>query len=87
MIKTSTKIDLRMEGFKWLTYPRIQFLTKGFLGRNSKEALGDRNGSKDHGGMLLLGLLSNAFSDCFLISSRTFCLGMTPPTVGYALPH
>lgn len=37
--------------------------------------------------MCLTGLLLMTHSACFLIQPRTTCLGMAPPTVGWALPH
>jgi hypothetical protein len=36
---------------------------------------------------LLTGLLLKAYSPCFLIPSRTSCVGVAPPTVDWALPH
>ena len=37
--------------------------------------------------VLLTGLLLMTCSTCFLIEPRTTCLGVAPPTVGWALHH
>jgi len=48
---------------------------------------GGRNRCGGHGGMLLTGLLPMVCSACFLIESRTSSPGITPPTMGWALPN
>ena len=48
---------------------------------------GGRNWCRNHGRVLLPGLLSMPSSACFLIESRTTSLGMSPHTMCWALPH
>lgn len=54
---------------------------------DSRQKPGGRNWSKDHGVMLLIGLLLVACSVGLFMQSRTTCLGLAPPTVTWALPH
>ena len=56
--------------------------TEGSQGRN----LGQKQRQK-HGRMLLSGLPTKTYSSCFLIHLLTTSSGLTPPTMGWALPQ
>ena len=56
-------------------------------GTHTGQEAGGRSWCRGHGGVLLTGLLPVACSTCFLIEPRTTRAGMTPPTMGWALPH
>lgn len=50
--------------------------------RKPKHECGGRNWKRGHGGALLTDWVPLACSACFLVHSRTACLGMSPSTVG-----
>jgi hypothetical protein len=60
---------------------------KGNLGKSSIQKPGGRKWSRDHGGMLLTGLLSMACSVWFLIQSKTTCPEMAWPSLAWILSH
>lgn len=75
---------------KQLREDRIYFtllhIIKGSQVRRSRQKPGGRNWSRNHGRMLLTGLVPVAFSVCFLLQPRPPCLGTAqftgpgPPT-------
>lgn len=71
------------------TVTKKQLGEKGssFGSERSQGGSSSRSRDKYYGGMLLANLLAMACLACFLILSRTNCLGVEPPTVGWALLH
>jgi hypothetical protein len=78
-------------GKKWLiqlTIPdHTPSLEKVRMGTQAGQEPGGRSWCRGHGGVLLTGLLYMACSACFLIEPKTTSPVMTPPTMGWALPH
>ena len=72
---------LGRKGFIQLTLSTLLLITKGCQDWNSSRS-GSRSWCRDHGGMLLTGLLPLACSACSLIEPKTISPEMAPPTRG-----
>ena len=83
-----TKKQVRKERV-YLAYSfTLLFTIRGSkAGTQAGQEPGSRNWSRDHGGVLLNGLLSVACSACFLICPGTTCLGVALAAMGWGLPH
>jgi hypothetical protein len=64
---------------------RLYSIVEKTLGQELKEEPGGKVGSRDHGGMLLTGLLPMVCSACSLIQPKTAYSEVAPPTVGCVL--
>ena len=82
-----TKTSWEGKGFVSSWYSGHNPITEGSWGRNSRQEPGGRNWSRDHGETLLPGLFSTACSIGFLVHPRLTCPEVSPPTVGWVLPH
>ena len=88
MIKGHDQSSLGREGFVWLMLPHHSSSLKEVrTGTQAGQEPKGRSWCRGHGGALLTGFLIMACSACFLMESRTTSPGMTPLTLGLALPH
>jgi len=76
---------LGRKGFIQLTLPHRSSSPKGSHNWNSSRS-GSRSWCRDHGGILLTGLLPLACSACCLIEPKTTSPGTVPPKIGRVLP-
>jgi hypothetical protein len=82
-----TKRQIGEKGFIWLRLPYCSSLLKEIrTGIYTGQGPGVRSWYRDHGGVLLTGLLPLACSVHFLIEPGTISPGMAPLTMDLALP-
>lgn len=78
-----------------LLFIAVTWGTKGLFGLDvqswsiiaGSQGRDSRSRGKNHGGMMLTGLLPLVHSSTFFRQPRTTCLRMAPPAVGWALLH